>query len=83
MEKISLFKRDDGSFSYKTSGNSLARIYGTPISHGAIEGDMNAVALADSSRFRCLSILGIDAGGICTEEARREFFRIINEKLAE
>ena len=43
--KLQPFKREDGSFSYRSNGRSLATIYGTPISLGAIEGDVNAVAL--------------------------------------
>jgi hypothetical protein len=79
-EKLGIFRKPDGSYSYLYNKS-------TPISQkvcvslGLDEGDMNAVALADSSRARLFDILGIDAGKICTPEARAEFFRIINEKL--
>ena len=79
-EKLAVFMKPDGSFSYNYNRS-------TPISQmvevslGLDEGDMNAVALADSSRSRTLSILGIDAGVLCTDEARADFFRIINSKI--
>ena len=81
-EKLAVFMKPDGSFSYNYNGS-------TPISQmvevslGLDEGDMNAMALADSSRLRTLAILGIDGSNICTDEARREFYRIIEEKLSE
>lgn len=45
IDKLQPFKREDGSFSYKSNGHSLATIYGADISLGAVEGDVNAVAL--------------------------------------
>ena len=71
--------KTDGSFSYLYKGS-------TPISQrvrvslGLDEGDMNAMALADSSRARCLSLLGIETGDIHTEEMKKDFFRLLGEE---
>ncbi|MBQ7387197.1 MAG: hypothetical protein IJW03_03425 [Clostridia bacterium] len=45
LVKLEPFKRNDGSFSYRSTGNSLSTIYGTAISLGLVEGDVNAVSL--------------------------------------
>ena len=42
--KLSDFKRDDGSFSLKSTGRTVSKIYGVPISLGNIEGDVNATS---------------------------------------
>ena len=72
--------KPDGSFSYNHD-RSTPISQKVEVSLGLDEGDMNAVALADSSRSACLSILGIDPGVLCTDEARADFFRIIEEKI--
>lgn len=80
LEKIKYFKRDDGSFSYKTSGNSLATIYGTPISHGAIEGDMNAVALICRMYEAIYTCAGYPTVPLFTPEDGERFVNIIQNK---
>lgn len=72
-EKISAFRREDGSFSYLRD-RSTPRSQMVTVSLGLCEGDMNATALMDSSRARCLAILGIDGMKPCTPEARKMFF---------
>ena len=79
-EKLAIFMKPDGSFSYNHD-RSTPISQKVEVSLGLDEGDMNAVALADSSRSACLSILGIDPGVLCTDEARADFFRIIEEKI--
>ena len=79
-EKLAIFMKPDGSFSYNYN-RSTPISQKVEVSLGLDEGDMNAVALADTSRSVCLSVLGIDPGVLCTDEARAEFFRIVNEKI--
>jgi hypothetical protein len=80
LEKIKYFKREDGSFSYKTSGNSLAKIYGTPISHGAIEGDMNAGALICRMYEAIYTCAGCPIVPLFTPEDGERFVSIIQNK---
>ena len=79
-EKLGIFRKEDGSFSYNYN-RSTPRSQMVEVSLGLDEGDMNAMALADSSRVRCMAILGIDGAAICDEKARREFFDIIESKI--
>ena len=80
LEKIKYFKREDGSFSYKPSGNSLPKIYGTPISHGAIEGDMNAVALICVMYEAIYTCVGCPMVPLFTREDGDRFVSIIQNK---
>ncbi len=77
-EKLSVFRKGDGAFSYnadKSTGISQK----VPVSLGLSESDMNATALCDSSRVRCLKIIGINETTLFDCEDRKEFFSIIGE----
>lgn len=53
IEKLKSFKVEDGSFAFNPDGTTLARIYGTPVSHGGREGDVNSTLLALNT-YRCM-----------------------------
>ena len=80
LAKIQSFKRDDGSFAYKQDGHSLANIYGTPISLGASEGDVNATGLCSSMYRGVFTCLGYPVVHLCDESDGEEFIRIITSK---
>ncbi len=78
-EKLSVFKREDGGFSYNHD-RSTAISQKVPVSLGLVESDVNGTALCDSSRVRCLNIIGIKGTAIFDKEDRRKFFDLIGEK---
>lgn len=58
-EKIAIYRRADGSFSYSVSGN-CTHSQGEPVAvSGANEGDVNGMALALGARSMVLEVLGI------------------------
>ena len=75
-EKLAKFKRDDGAFSYLDRGS-------TPISQkvevslGLVESDMNATALCDSSRKRCMDIIGLNVDKLCEDKDREILYSIV------
>ncbi len=75
-EKLAIFKKADDSFSYNYNC-STPYSQAAHVSLGLDEGDMNAVALADSSRARLFKILGIDLGGVCSDELKAEFYSLL------
>ena len=80
LEKIKYFRQEDGSFSYRTSGHSLEWIYGTRISHGAIEGDMNAVALICRMYEAIYECAGYPKVPLFTKEDGDRFIELIQNK---
>ena len=80
LAKIQPFKREDGSFSYKQDGHSLANIYGTPISLGLEEGDVNATGLCSSMYRGVFTCLGYPVVSLCDESDGEEVIRIITSK---
>lgn len=81
LAKIQPFKRADSSFSYKQDGHSLANIYGTDISLGLEEGDVNATGLCSSMYRAAFTCLGYPVVHLCNEEDGEEFLRIITTRL--
>lgn len=78
LAKIAPFKMTDGSFSYKPDGHSLPRIYGTPISLGLVEGDLNAVILATNT-YRCFyTCMGYTPVPLFTPEDGKRFVDAIS-----
>ena len=78
LSKMAPFKMTDGSFSYKPDGHSLPRIYGTPISLGLVEGDLNAVILATNT-YRCMfTCMGYDPVPMFTADDGKRFVEIIS-----
>lgn len=58
-DKIAIYRRDDGSYSYSISGN-CTHSQGEPVAvAGANEGDVNGMALALGARSMVLQVLGI------------------------
>ena len=80
LEKIKPFKREDGSFSYRSDGHSLAKIYATPISLGETEGDMNAVALICQMYEAVYNCAGYPMVPLFTEEDGERFADMILNK---
>ncbi len=80
LAKIQPFKREDCSFSYCQNGHSLAEIYGTPISLGAVEGDVNATGLCCSMYRAVFTCLGYPVVPLCSEEDGEMFIEIIKNK---
>ena len=82
-EKLSLFQKKDGSFSYNRSSTSTTS-QGMPVALPVNEGDVNATELATISTAGCIaSVLGINRPPMFTEADRIVFFAIINDKRAE
>ncbi len=80
LAKIQPFKREDSSFSYCQDGHSLANIYGTPISLGAVEGDVNATGLCSSMYRAAFTCLGYPVVPLCNEADGEMFVEIIKNK---
>ena len=60
IAKLEYFRSDEGSFSFLSTGCSQSKLYGTPMSLGAREGDVNATVLL-CSMYRCMfSCMGYD-----------------------
>ncbi len=78
-EKLSIFRKTDGAFSYNAD-SSTGISQKVPVSLGLCESDMNATALCDSSRVRCLNIIGIKGTALFDGQDRREFFDIIEKQ---
>lgn len=77
LDKVEPFKRTDGSFSYRSSGNSLATIYGSNISLGTVEGDVNAVALCCQMYEGIFTALGYEQVPLFTGADGERFIEII------
>lgn len=80
IEKIKPFMIDDGSFSYKPDGRSLKIIYGSPISLGEVEGDLNAAILAVNAYSTMFEIIGYKTVPIFTSEDGELFIKIVSEE---
>ena len=80
LAKILPFKREDSSFSYKLDGHSLSNIYGTPISLGLTEGDVNASGLCSSMYRGVFECLGYPVVPLCDVEDGDMFIDIITHK---
>ena len=80
LEKIKYFRQEDGSFSYKPDGHSLEYIYGSHISHGAVEGDMNAVALICRMYESIYRSTGYPIVNLFTEVDAERFIELIRNK---
>ena len=80
LAKIQPFKRADSSFSYKQDGHSLSDIYGTPISLGLEEGDVNATGLCSSMYRGVFTCLGYPVVPLCSEADGERFVEIIKNK---
>ena len=80
LEKIKYFRQEDGSFSYRPDGHSLAYIYGSHISHGAVEGDMNAVALICRMYESIYRSTGYPIVNLFTEADAAYFIELIRNK---
>ncbi len=78
-DKLAIFRKPDGAFSYNAD-SSTAISQKVPVSLGLCESDMNATALCDSARVRCLNIIGIKGTALFDENDRKEFFSLIEEK---
>ena len=72
LEKIRPFKLEDGSFAYNPDGRSIAVIYGSPISWGCREGDLNAVILATNMYRAMFRGFGYEPVPLFTMEQGRE-----------
>lgn len=77
LDKLEPFKRADGSFSYKSSGHSLAIIYGSEISLGEVEGDVNAVALCCQMYEGVFRALGYDQVPLFTKSDGERFIETV------
>ena len=77
VEKIQPFIIEDGSFAYRPDGHSLKIIYGSPISLGEREGDLNAVVLALNTYRSMFTCLGYEPIPIFTPEHGARFVEII------
>ena len=82
LAKIQPFKRADSSFAYCQNGHSLSNIYGTPISLGAVEGDVNASGLCSSMYRGVFTCLGYPVVPLCNESDGEIFIEIIKNKAA-
>ena len=82
LAKIQDFKRVDGSFSYKKDGHSLSNIYGTEISLGLEEGDVNATGLCSSMYRGVFTCLGYPVVSLCNSDDGAEVIRILTTKGA-
>ncbi len=80
LAKIQPFKREDWSFSYCQNGHSLSEIYGTPISLGAVEGDVNASGLCSSMYRGVFTCLGYPVVPLCNDADGEMFIEIIKNK---
>ena len=82
-EKLATFYKPDGSFSYGPRYSS-ATSQGAPaaVPH-SVEGDVNATALADATRAKILSILGIDTGTPFGDEDRAIFYDLVARKIGQ
>ena len=60
IAKLEYFKSPEGAFAFLSTGRSSTTLYGTPVSNGEYEGDVNATVLL-CSMYRCMfSCLGYD-----------------------
>ena len=83
IQKLSLFRKTDGSYSYYPGG-SLATIYGTTVSLGVYEGDVNGtlIAIKSISDAAC-NVLGLGASiPLFTPEHGNLFVQLCSEAEA-
>ena len=64
---LGIYKHADGSYSYLPSGCSSPTIYGTPVSLGLNEGDVNAHNLVMSFSMHICNTIGVDTIAIFNE----------------
>ena len=79
LEKIKPFRHDDGSFSYNSDGTTQPKIYGTPISTGGSEGDVNAVALCVNMYRSVFHCMGYTEVPLYTRDDGQNFIDVILE----
>ena len=78
IEKLKSYRLEDGTFAYGTDGKSLSKIYGVPISLGAIEGDVNGNLLCSSYYNGMFSALGYKSVPLCTASDGELFLETIS-----
>jgi hypothetical protein len=78
LKKIEPFKTETGGFGYTSTGNSLTSIYGTPISKGLVESDVNGTGLCCSLYRAVFSCLGYDVIPLCSYDDYTRFLKIAN-----
>ena len=84
IDKLELFRHDDGSFSFHCDGTSLIDNQGVFTSRGYNEGDVNGTTVAIFYMLYSLfPLLGVDRPPLLSEENYKEFMEIINGKMAE
>ena len=64
---LGIYKHADGSYSYLPSGCSSPTIYGTPVSLGLNEGDVNAHNLVMSFSMHICNTIGVDTIAVFNE----------------
>ena len=78
IEKLKSYKLEDGTFAYGTDGKSLAKIYGVPISLGAIEGDVNGNLLCSAYYNGMFAAFGYNSVPLCTASDGELFLETIS-----
>ena len=77
IEKIKPYKLPDGTFCYTSSGKSMTKIYGVPISMGVPEGDVNGNSLVCTMYRGIFDAIGYTVVPLCTRLDGENFLKIV------
>ena len=76
IDKLSRFIHEDGTYGYN-QGTSAPSLYGTPVSLGLPEGDVNATILASGMYSSVFSVLGYQSIKLCDYRDGERFIETI------
>ncbi len=77
LEKIKSLNRGNGTFSYSSNGTSPATIYGTPISPGIVEGNVNSTDIITQMYCSIYYALGYNPVPLMTSSDGERFINTI------
>ena len=78
--KIDNLAIGDGTFALKSNRTSPAKIYGTPISPGTVEGNVNSTNILTATYRSMFEVLGYTPIPLMSEEDGERFIRAISSK---